>query len=175
MEVGRRVQCPLCSSGPADGNDRAFRGAPQADQAGGAGRRQEAGSRAWSQVSPCSQVDQSAEFWDTCLADRVGTGDSDTAATRASGTTMLSIFDHRRTMDRRSMMTAGGLALGGLSLADLLRSQAAAGGREKPIRTGKSVVFLLVITEGVQWGTYCFCYLGLEIYVKRASTHGSIC
>ena len=67
---------------------------------------------------------------------------------------MLSIFDHQRTMGRRAMMTAGGLALGGLSLADLLRTQAVAGGREKPIRTGKSVVFLLQHGGPTQFETF---------------------
>ena len=52
------------------------------------------------------------------------------------------------------MMTAGGLALGGLSLADLLRTQAIAGSPERPVRTGKSVVFLLQHGGPTQFETF---------------------
>ena len=53
---------------------------------------------------------------------------------------MLSFFPDR-SLNRRAFLTVG--SLGGLSLSHLLAAQALAEGREKPITTGKSVIFLL--------------------------------
>ena len=53
---------------------------------------------------------------------------------------MLSFFPDR-SLNRRAFLTVG--SLGGLSLPQLLAAQALAKGREKPITTGKSVIFLL--------------------------------
>lgn len=55
---------------------------------------------------------------------------------------MLSI-GHRDRLGRREFLQVGSLALGGLSLADLLAARAAAG-PARPITTGKSVVFLFM-------------------------------
>ena len=57
---------------------------------------------------------------------------------------MLSIFDGHRRHDRRAFLEIGGLALGGLSLADVLRLKAAAADSRRPIATGKSVIFLFL-------------------------------
>ena len=53
---------------------------------------------------------------------------------------MLSFFPDQ-SLNRRAFLTVG--SLGGLSLSHLLAAQALAEGREKPITTGKSVIFLL--------------------------------
>jgi uncharacterized protein (DUF1501 family) len=56
---------------------------------------------------------------------------------------MLAIHDEGRPIGRRTFLTVGGLALGGLSLADLLavRARAAA---DKALVTDKSVIFLFL-------------------------------
>jgi uncharacterized protein (DUF1501 family) len=56
---------------------------------------------------------------------------------------MLAIHNDERAMNRRAFLTVGGLALGGLSLTDLLAARARAGG-EKRLLTDKSVVFLFL-------------------------------
>ena len=56
---------------------------------------------------------------------------------------MFSIFDPADQIPRRALLTAGGLGFGGLTLANLLSAKAQAGSGDKPISTGKSVVFLL--------------------------------
>lgn len=65
---------------------------------------------------------------------------------------MLSIFDTNDRLNRRAMLTAGGL--GGLSLANLLAAKATAGSGDKPIATGKSVVFLLQHGGPTQFETF---------------------
>src|SRR5262245_878928 len=55
---------------------------------------------------------------------------------------MFAFRDPRPGFDRREFLTIGGLALGGLSLADVLQARAAGGAR--PLTTGKSVVFLFL-------------------------------
>ncbi|HEY7153307.1 MAG TPA: DUF1501 domain-containing protein, partial [Gemmataceae bacterium] len=54
---------------------------------------------------------------------------------------MLVIHDEGRRLNRRAFLTAGGLALGGLSLTDLLAARAAA---DKSLVTDKSVIFLFL-------------------------------
>ena len=57
---------------------------------------------------------------------------------------MLNVFDDCGRMSRRKLLSVGGLALGGLTLSDLLASKGAAGekgGVPNPL-TGKSVIFL---------------------------------
>jgi hypothetical protein len=56
---------------------------------------------------------------------------------------MLAIHDEGRRMNRRAFLTAGGLALGGLSLTDLLAIRARAAS-DKSLITGKSVIFLFL-------------------------------
>jgi uncharacterized protein (DUF1501 family) len=56
---------------------------------------------------------------------------------------MLTIHDGGRRYDRRAFLTIGGLALGGLSLTDLLAAQARATS-DKQLVTGKSVIFLFL-------------------------------
>lgn len=63
---------------------------------------------------------------------------------------MLSFRDNP--LDRRSMLTVGGL--GALTLADLVRTEAFAGTGEKPLATGKSVVFLLQHGGPTQFETF---------------------
>jgi hypothetical protein len=55
---------------------------------------------------------------------------------------MLSILDPLARGSRRDFLRIGGLSLGGLTLTDLLRSEASAAGR--PVATDKSVVFLFM-------------------------------
>lgn len=55
---------------------------------------------------------------------------------------MLSFLDPNIRGSRRDFLRVGGLSLGGLSLADLLRSEASAAGRA--VTTDKSVVFLFM-------------------------------
>ena len=54
---------------------------------------------------------------------------------------MLSVFDTRPGYSRREFLRIGTLGLGGLSLPHLLGARAVAGG-DRPITTGKSVIFL---------------------------------
>ena len=54
---------------------------------------------------------------------------------------MLSVFDPRPGYSRREFLRIGTLGLGGLSLPQLLGARALAAGN-KPITTGKSVIFL---------------------------------
>jgi uncharacterized protein (DUF1501 family) len=56
---------------------------------------------------------------------------------------MLAIHDGSRRFDRRAFLTVGGLALGGLTLADLLDARAQAA-TDKQLVTGKSVIFLFL-------------------------------
>ncbi|HEY7313245.1 MAG TPA: DUF1501 domain-containing protein [Gemmataceae bacterium] len=56
---------------------------------------------------------------------------------------MLVIHDEGRRLNRRAFLTVGGLALGGLSLADLLAARANAAG-DKQLLTDKSVIFLFL-------------------------------
>lgn len=70
------------------------------------------------------------------------------------GFSVLSIFDSNDRSNRRAFLTAGGLGLGGMSLANLLATQALAGSRDKPITTGKSVVFLLQHGGPTQFETF---------------------
>lgn len=67
---------------------------------------------------------------------------------------MLSIFDANDKLNRRAMLTAGGLSFGGLSLANLLSAKSLAGSGDKPIATGKSVVFLLQHGGPTQFETF---------------------
>ena len=67
---------------------------------------------------------------------------------------MLSIFDSNDPLNRRAMLTVGGLGFGGLSLDSLLSAQALAGSGDKPIATGKSVVFLLQHGGPTQFETF---------------------
>lgn len=55
---------------------------------------------------------------------------------------MLSILDPLASGSRRDFLRIGSLSLGGLTLSDLLRTEAAAGGRS--VSTDKSVVFLFM-------------------------------
>ena len=55
---------------------------------------------------------------------------------------MLSILDPLARGSRRDFLRIGGLSLGGLTLADLLRTEASAAGRS--VATDKSVVFLFM-------------------------------
>ena len=55
---------------------------------------------------------------------------------------MLTLFDRNDQMQRRSFLRAGGLALGGLTLADLFALKARA--ESRPLLTGKSVIFLFL-------------------------------
>lgn len=56
---------------------------------------------------------------------------------------MLSIGDYRQPLGRREFLRIGGLGLGGLSLADLLRAESA-GASGSSLMTGRSVVFLFM-------------------------------
>ncbi len=67
---------------------------------------------------------------------------------------MLSIFDANERLSRRAMLTAGGLGFGGLSLASLLSAKSLAGSGDKPLATGKSVVFLLQHGGPTQFETF---------------------
>jgi hypothetical protein len=67
---------------------------------------------------------------------------------------VISIFDSTDKYPRRAVLTAGGAALGGLTLANLLSANATAGQGDKPITTGKSVVFLLQHGGPTQFETF---------------------
>ncbi|MDA1018060.1 MAG: DUF1501 domain-containing protein [Planctomycetota bacterium] len=67
---------------------------------------------------------------------------------------MLSIFDANDRCNRRALLSAGGLGFGGLSLANLLAAKSLAGSGDKPISTGKSVVFLLQHGGPTQFETF---------------------
>ena len=67
---------------------------------------------------------------------------------------MISLFDTRKTLNRRALLTAGGLGLGGLALSDLLALKAHAGTGRSPVTTGKSVVFLLQHGGPTQFETF---------------------
>ena len=56
---------------------------------------------------------------------------------------MLSFFDSNQRHGRRDFLRVGGLALGGLSLPDLLAARAAAAGRDLAVKN-KSVIFLFM-------------------------------
>ena len=56
---------------------------------------------------------------------------------------MLSVGDFSKPFGRREFLRIGGLGLGGLSLADLLRANGQAAGGN-PLATGRSVVFLFM-------------------------------
>jgi hypothetical protein len=66
---------------------------------------------------------------------------------------VLSIFDSNDRFSRRAMLTAGGLGTG-LALSDLLALKSCAGSGDKPITTGKSVVFLLQHGGPTQFETF---------------------
>ena len=55
---------------------------------------------------------------------------------------MLTIFDQKARMGRRSFLRVGSLGLGGLTLSDLLAVKARAESRQ--LLTGKSVIFLFL-------------------------------
>ncbi|MBI3411695.1 MAG: DUF1501 domain-containing protein [Planctomycetes bacterium] len=57
---------------------------------------------------------------------------------------MLSIFDRDRRHNRRAFLQVGGLALGGLTLADLFAAKAHAVQERRPILKDKSVIFLFL-------------------------------
>lgn len=67
---------------------------------------------------------------------------------------MLSIFDRQQPLNRRAMLTVGGLGLGGLALEHLLAAKAFASTTGKPITTGKSVIFLLQHGGPTQFETF---------------------
>jgi hypothetical protein len=66
---------------------------------------------------------------------------------------MLSIFDPHPGYSRREFLRVGTLGLGGLSLPLLLGARALAG-RNKPITTGKSVIFLFLFGGPSQFETF---------------------
>jgi hypothetical protein len=66
---------------------------------------------------------------------------------------MLSIFDSRPGYSRREFLRIGTLGLGGLSLPHLLGARALAAGN-KPITTGKSVIFLFQFGGPSQFETF---------------------
>ena len=66
---------------------------------------------------------------------------------------MLSIFDRRPGYSRREFLRIGALGLGGLSLPLLLGARALAAG-DKPITTGKSVIFLHMFGGPSQFETF---------------------
>jgi hypothetical protein len=66
---------------------------------------------------------------------------------------MLSVFDHRPNHSRREFLRIGTLGLGGLSLPHLLGARALAAGN-KPITTGKSVIFLFQFGGPSQFETF---------------------
>lgn len=67
---------------------------------------------------------------------------------------MLSFFDRYAQGGRREFLRAGGLALGGLGLSDLLALKAAAGGTDGDIVKDKSVVFLFMQGGPSQYETF---------------------
>lgn len=66
---------------------------------------------------------------------------------------MLSLFDRRPGYSRREFLRIGTLGLGGLSLPHLLGARALAAGN-KPITTGKSVIFLFQFGGPSQFETF---------------------
>src|SRR5262245_33631597 len=66
---------------------------------------------------------------------------------------MLSLFDQRRGCSRREFLRIGSLGLGGLTLPHLLGARALAAGN-KPITTGKSVIFLYQFGGPSQFETF---------------------
>jgi hypothetical protein len=66
---------------------------------------------------------------------------------------MLSVFDSHPGPSRREFLRIGTLGLGGLSLPHLLGARALAGG-DKPITTGKSVIFLFLFGGPPQFETF---------------------
>lgn len=66
---------------------------------------------------------------------------------------MLSLFDGRPGYTRREMLRIGSLGLGGLTLPHLLGARALAAGN-KPISTGKSVIFLYQFGGPSQFETF---------------------
>jgi hypothetical protein len=66
---------------------------------------------------------------------------------------MLSMFDAHSGYSRREFLRIGTLGLGGLSLPQLLGARALAG-RNKPITTGKSVIFLFLFGGPSQFETF---------------------
>src|SRR6516225_2475927 len=66
---------------------------------------------------------------------------------------MLSVFDGRPGYSRREFLRIGTLGLGGLSLPQLLGARALAAGN-KPITTGKSVIFLFLFGGPSQFETF---------------------
>ena len=66
---------------------------------------------------------------------------------------MLSLFDRRPGYSRREFLRIGTLGLGGLSLPHLLGARALAAGN-KPITTGKSVIFLYLFGGPSQFETF---------------------
>lgn len=67
---------------------------------------------------------------------------------------MFSLFDTEKPLNRRALLTVGGLGTGGLALSDLLALRAAAGTGKSPVTTGKSVVFLLQHGGPTQFETF---------------------
>jgi hypothetical protein len=66
---------------------------------------------------------------------------------------MLSVFDPRPGYSRREFLRIGTLGLGGLSLPQILGTRALAAGN-KPITTGKSVIFLFLFGGPSQFETF---------------------
>src|SRR5436309_1539494 len=66
---------------------------------------------------------------------------------------MLSVFDRRPGYSRCEFLRIGTLGLGGLSLPHLLGARALAAG-DKPITTGKSVIFLYLFGGPSQFETF---------------------
>ena len=57
---------------------------------------------------------------------------------------MLTIFDRDDRMNRRAFLNVGSLALGGLSLMNLLQTKAAAADTRRPVLKDRSVIFLFL-------------------------------
>jgi uncharacterized protein (DUF1501 family) len=57
---------------------------------------------------------------------------------------MLTFFDRDHRCQRREFLRIGSLALGGLTLSELLAVQAQPGAARRPVLTGKSVIFLFL-------------------------------
>src|SRR5215471_19101651 len=66
---------------------------------------------------------------------------------------MLSIFDRGPSYSRREFLRIGTLGLGGLALPQLLGARALAAGN-KPLTTGKSVIFLYQFGGPTQFETF---------------------
>jgi hypothetical protein len=66
---------------------------------------------------------------------------------------VLSVFDRRPGYSRREMLRIGSLGLGGLTLSQILGARALAGGN-KPITTGKSVIFMFMFGGPSQFETF---------------------